>query len=203
MRAKPLNGIGVLDLTRLLPGAVCTLHLADMGADVVKIEDPWQGDYGRSLGAHNKATSPYFLVSNRNKRGLKLECKYNGVMTASLHIGEFDAPILVFGGPYSNLEATEALMAAAESRNIPADHMLCTGDVVAYGAEPQATVDLIRAAGIAVVMGNCEESLGGDLSDCGCGFEKGSPCDVLATQWFAYASRALDVPVARSVQPAP
>ena len=54
-------------------------------------------------------------------------------MTASLDIGEFDAPILVFGGPYSNLEATEALMAAPECRNIPADHMLCTGDVVAYG----------------------------------------------------------------------
>ena len=114
-------------------------------------------------------------------------------MTTSLDIGEFDAPILIFGGPYSNLEAMEALIAAAESRNIPADHMLCTGDVVAYGADPQATVDLIRAAGIAVVMGNCEESLGEDSSDCGCGFDKGSACDVLATQWFAYASRALDV----------
>ncbi len=72
MRTKPLAEIRVLDLTRLLPGAVCTLHLADMGADVIKIEDPRQGDYGRSLGARNKATSPYFLVSNRNKRGLKL-----------------------------------------------------------------------------------------------------------------------------------
>lgn len=113
-------------------------------------------------------------------------------MTASLDIGEFDAPILVFGGPYSNLEALQALMAAAESRNIPADHMLCTGDVVAYGADPQATVDLIRAADIAVVMGNCEQSLGEDSSDCGCGFEKGSACDVLAMQWFAYASGGLD-----------
>ncbi len=113
-------------------------------------------------------------------------------MTASLDIGEFDAPVLVFGGPYSNLEALQALVLAAESRNIPTDHMLCTGDVVAYGAEPQATVDLVRAAGIAVVMGNCEESLGEDSSDCGCGFEKGSACDVLAAQWFAYASRALD-----------
>jgi len=75
MRAKPLAGIRVLDLTRLLPGAMCTLHLADMGADVIKIEDPWHGDYGRSLGARNKATSPYFLVSNRNKRGLKLDLK--------------------------------------------------------------------------------------------------------------------------------
>ncbi len=75
MRAKPLDGIRVLDLTRLLPGALCTLHLADMGADVIKIEDPWQGDYGRSMGTTNKATSPYFLVMNRNKRGLKLDLK--------------------------------------------------------------------------------------------------------------------------------
>jgi predicted phosphodiesterase len=113
-------------------------------------------------------------------------------MTASLDIGEFDAPILVFGGPYSNLEALQALMMTAASRGIATDHMLCTGDVVAYGADPQATVDLIRAADIAVVMGNCEESLAADSSDCGCGFDKGSACDVLATQWFAYASRALD-----------
>ncbi|MFQ5545536.1 MAG: CaiB/BaiF CoA transferase family protein [Acidiferrobacterales bacterium] len=75
MRAKPLAGIRVLDLTRLLPGSVCTLHLADMGADVIKIEDPWQGDYGRSLGTKDRGASTYFLVSNRNKRGLKLDLK--------------------------------------------------------------------------------------------------------------------------------
>lgn len=75
MRAKPLAGIRVLDLTRLLPGSVCTLHLGDMGADVIKIEDPWQGDYGRSMGARKKTTSFRFLVMNRNKRGLKLDLK--------------------------------------------------------------------------------------------------------------------------------
>jgi alpha-methylacyl-CoA racemase len=75
MRPKPLAGTRVLDLTRLLPGAVCTMHLADMGADVIKIEDPWQGDYARTLGARTSATSLHFLVVNRNKRGLKLDLK--------------------------------------------------------------------------------------------------------------------------------
>jgi alpha-methylacyl-CoA racemase len=50
MRAKPLSGVCVLDLTRLLPGPMATLHLADMGADVIKIEDTEAGDYSRSMG---------------------------------------------------------------------------------------------------------------------------------------------------------
>jgi alpha-methylacyl-CoA racemase len=75
MRAKPLAGIRVLDLTRLLPGSMCTLHLADMGADVIKVEDPWQGDYGRTMGPRRKTTSLRFLMINRNKRAVKLDLK--------------------------------------------------------------------------------------------------------------------------------
>lgn len=75
MRAKPLAGIRVLDLTRLLPGAVCMQHLGDMGADVIKIEDPWHGDYSRHWGPRRKTTSLRFLIMNRNKRGLRLDLK--------------------------------------------------------------------------------------------------------------------------------
>jgi len=62
-------------MTRLLPGAVCTLHLADLGADVVKVEDPHQGDYARELGRIRTTTSSYFVATNRNKRSIKLDLK--------------------------------------------------------------------------------------------------------------------------------
>jgi crotonobetainyl-CoA:carnitine CoA-transferase CaiB-like acyl-CoA transferase len=75
MRAKPLAGIRVLDLTRLLPGPVCTLHLADLGADVIKIEDTGAGDYARTLGTDGTREAPVFLAINRNKRGLRLDLK--------------------------------------------------------------------------------------------------------------------------------
>lgn len=105
---------------------------------------------------------------------------------------EGDGPLLVFGGPYGNLEATAAVLAEARALGIPGRRMLCTGDICAYCADPQATVDLVRAAGLVAVMGNCEESLAADGTDCGCGFASGSACDVLSRQWFAYAAGHLD-----------
>lgn len=113
-------------------------------------------------------------------------------MSQTHHLGYFDAPLLIFGGPYGNRHALEALLAMAESLDIPASHMLCTGDLAAYAAEPQAVADRIRDAGIAVVMGNVEESLGADAGDCGCGFTSGSECDVMAAHWYRYAADAVD-----------
>ena len=80
-RPKPLAGLTVLDLTRLLPGPAASLHLADLGADVIKIEDTGIGDYARSLGAGAAAAkragqdSPFFKLLNRNKRSLRLDLK--------------------------------------------------------------------------------------------------------------------------------
>jgi len=112
--------------------------------------------------------------------------------TAVMDLGVVDGPLLVFGGPYGNLEATRAVLAEARSLGIPARHVLCTGDVCAYCADPQATIDLVRAAGVVTVMGNCEESLAAGGDDCGCGFAAGSACDILSRQWFAYAAAHLD-----------
>ena len=103
-----------------------------------------------------------------------------------------DGPVLVFGGPYSNLEATRALLAEAARRGIPPRRILCTGDIVAYAADAGATLDLVRRSGIAAIMGNCEESLGSGAGDCGCGYAEGSACDLLAAEWYAHAVRSLD-----------
>src|SRR2546422_11092664 len=75
MRSKPLSGVRVLDLTRLLPGPVATLHLADMGADVVKIEDTETGDYARATGPARGRSSVFFQLVNRNKRAIRLDLK--------------------------------------------------------------------------------------------------------------------------------
>ena len=74
-RTPPLAGVRVLDLTRLLPGPVCTLYLADLGADVVKIEDTGAGDYARGLGAKSGSASSFFRAVNRNKRSVALDLK--------------------------------------------------------------------------------------------------------------------------------
>ncbi|MHA1597231.1 MAG: metallophosphoesterase family protein [Alphaproteobacteria bacterium] len=98
---------------------------------------------------------------------------------------------LIFGGPYGNLQATEAMLAQARALGIRPENVICTGDVVAYCGDAAATVAIIRDAGIRVVMGNCEESLGQGLDDCGCGFDDDSACDVLSRQWYAHAERCL------------
>ena len=73
--AKPLTGIRVLDLTRLLPGPVATMHLADLGADVVKIEDTGAGDYARVMGPVRNEVSQFFVAVNRGKQFLRLDLK--------------------------------------------------------------------------------------------------------------------------------
>jgi crotonobetainyl-CoA:carnitine CoA-transferase CaiB-like acyl-CoA transferase len=76
----PLQGIRVLDLSRLLPGPFCSLLLADFGADVVKVEDTGLGDYMRWAppryeGADESAASALFLALNRNKRSIRIDLK--------------------------------------------------------------------------------------------------------------------------------
>ncbi|HTJ45038.1 MAG TPA: CaiB/BaiF CoA-transferase family protein [Kofleriaceae bacterium] len=73
--AHALDGIRVLDLSRLLPGPFLTMILADMGADVVKVEDPRVGDYLRAFPPGKGGLSGRFLAVNRGKRSLALDLK--------------------------------------------------------------------------------------------------------------------------------
>jgi crotonobetainyl-CoA:carnitine CoA-transferase CaiB-like acyl-CoA transferase len=65
-RGAPLQGVRVLDLTRLLPGPMATLHLGDLGADVIKVEDTGAGDY---------AAEAVRTLVNRNKRAIRIDLK--------------------------------------------------------------------------------------------------------------------------------
>ena len=76
----PLEGVRVLDLSRLLPGGFCSLLLADFGADVLKVEDTGMGDYVRWAapfyeGADRSAASALFLALNRGKRSIRIDLK--------------------------------------------------------------------------------------------------------------------------------
>jgi len=73
--ALPLQGLRVLDLSRLLPGPYATLVLADLGADVVKLEDPGGGDYLRWMPPLAGQQSGWFHALNRNKRSMALDLR--------------------------------------------------------------------------------------------------------------------------------
>src|ERR1700749_1371523 len=88
---QPLEGFTVLDLTRVLSGPYCTMLLADMGARVIKVEQPGKGDDTRGWGppflypnaqepragdSHDKGESAYFLSINRNKESVTLAFKH-------------------------------------------------------------------------------------------------------------------------------
>ena len=104
-----------------------------------------------------------------------------------LDLQTLTTPIVIFGGPYSNLQATNAIMQVCEDKVISSNHVICTGDIVAYCGAPEETINKIRQWGCHVVMGNCEESLGEESDNCGCGFKQGSMCDVLSNDWYNYA----------------
>ena len=72
---RPLEGVRVLDLTRLIPGPFCTVILADLGAEVIKVEEPVIGDYERQIEPFQKDMAYRFMMLNRNKKSLGLNLK--------------------------------------------------------------------------------------------------------------------------------
>lgn len=84
----PLEGIKVLDLSRTLAGPSCTMTLGDMGADIVKVEEPEAGDETRSWAPYWKEESCFFLSNNRNKRSITLNLRDERAQQICLKLAE-------------------------------------------------------------------------------------------------------------------
>ena len=106
-------------------------------------------------------------------------------------LGMRSGRLLVFGGPYSNLQALEALCGIAERLQIPAGNIICTGDIVGYCAQPEESVQFMKDWGVHTIQGNVEQNIIRGEDDCGCNFAEGSRCDLLSRAWFPYAVRSL------------
>jgi crotonobetainyl-CoA:carnitine CoA-transferase CaiB-like acyl-CoA transferase len=91
---QPLLGIRVLDLTRLLPGPVATLRLAQMGASVIKIEEPGIGDYARLMGPVRHSVSQFFVAVNHGKAFLRLDFKQSADVAQFLQMVK-DADVVI------------------------------------------------------------------------------------------------------------
>jgi alpha-methylacyl-CoA racemase len=129
-RPKPLAGVRVLDLTRLLPGPMATLHLADLGADVVKVEDTGAGDYARDMGHGEPGMSDFFRLLNRNKRAIRIDLKRAGGRDAFLKLAQ-GADVVVEGfrpGVMAKLGLGYGALAAVNPRLV-----LCS--ITGYGQD--------------------------------------------------------------------
>ncbi len=110
-------------------------------------------------------------------------------------LGALQGDVLLFGGPYSNLQASQALLAVARALGIGPDRRICTGDVIAYCANPAETLALWQD-NARITAGNCERQIAAGAEDCGCGFAPGSSCEVSSRAWFPHARAAIS-PAAR------
>lgn len=112
--------------------------------------------------------------------------------TVSSHVKiNVDKKLFVFGGAYGNLQATQAMLETAKLKGFKANQIIFTGDSIAYCANPDETANLIAQSGIHAIKGNCEDAIINNSEDCGCGFEEGSQCDVLAVQWYSFCKNQI------------
>ncbi|NOQ72408.1 MAG: metallophosphoesterase [Crocinitomix sp.] len=102
-----------------------------------------------------------------------------------------ESKLFLFGGCYSNLQATQGIKEIADKLGFTPDQIICTGDIVGYCAQPEETVQLIKNWGIKAIAGNVEVQLRTGEIDCGCNFDEGSRCDTFSRQWFPYAQQRL------------
>lgn len=104
MTPSPLDGIRVLDLSKVLAGPLCAQYLGDMGADVIKVETPGQGDETRHWppfreAPDNNRTGAVFLSANRNKRSLSLDLKSDAGRGVIYRLAKWADVVIASFGP--------------------------------------------------------------------------------------------------------
>lgn len=103
-------------------------------------------------------------------------------------LGILQGDVLLFGGAYSNLQAWDALKSLAETANFAPSNRIFTGDLIAYCAQSLAVVRSSRGLfEVQSILGNCEAQIKAGATDCGCGFENGTACDLASKVWFTRA----------------
>ncbi|MDI2590825.1 CoA transferase [Pseudomonas sp. N3-W] len=127
---QALQGIKIVDLSRALSGPFCTMVLADLGADVIKIEPGPSGDMSRTWGPFDRGVSTYYLSCNRNKRGLCLDFrKPQGLATVQRLIDDADVVIENFKpGTLESMGLGYDVLSARNPR-------LILGSINAFGAD--------------------------------------------------------------------
>lgn len=103
----------------------------------------------------------------------------------------FTKPVLICGGAYGNLQALEALADLQSGLGISDNHVIHSGDAVAYCADTEASVQFLAARRWHAISGNVEEQIVLGGADCGCGYEQGSACDAASVRWYAHAVATL------------
>lgn len=150
-RGAPLHGVRVLDLTRLLPGPMCTLHLGDLGADVIKVEDTGAGDY---------AAEAVRTLVNRNKRAIRIDLKQAAGVDVLLRLCE-QADVLVEGfrpGVMERLGVGYATVARVNPRIVYCS-LSGYGQTGPYRDAPGHDVNYSAFAGVADQMGSDSRAL--------------------------------------------
>ena len=168
-----LEGIRILDLTRVMAGPFCTAMLADVGAEVIKIEVPGRGDDSRFLGHMEQGISTYFLMLNRGKKSLTLNLKSNeGIDILKSLIAECDVLIenfrpgvmAKFGLSYADVKAINAKIIYASISGFGQESPLV--DKPAYDLIIQAIGGLGQEQGLCPVF--VSHAVEGNGFDLGC-----------------------------------
>lgn len=127
---QALQGVKIVDLSRALSGPFCTMVLADLGADVVKIEPGPTGDMSRTWGPFDQGVSTYYLSCNRNKRGMCIDFR-NPQGLATIHRLIDEADVVIENFKPGTLESMGLGYDRLRARN----PRLIMGSINAFGAD--------------------------------------------------------------------